>query len=150
MSSIVTILAVLALLALGILIILADMAHVSSTVKLIVGIVLIVIAVLFIFFLCCYRKRNSVISIFLDWSTEFVRHNCLSFLYIPIFLVLTAGLIALCMFQHLAYLSHSQPKAQEGDIYLKLPMNLPLFVLNIIEFIWGLQFLKDACKDSAT
>ena len=59
---------------------------------------------------------------------------------------MTAGLIVLCLFQHLAFLSSSEPLPTEGDLFLKLKPNTLLFVLNIIEFIWGLQFLKDSCK----
>ena len=63
------------------------------------------------------------------------------------FILLTAGLIVLCMFQHLAYLSHGDLQKQEKDVYLKLSPNILLFILNLIEFIWGLQFLKDLCNN---
>lgn len=99
--------------------------------------------------LCFYRLRNKLINIFLDWSTHFLKDHMLYYLYPFIFIALTVGLIVLCMFQHLAYLSNADPTHQDGDIYLNLSTNTPLFILNLIEFVWGLQFLKDSCKFTA-
>lgn len=111
-----------------------------------IGITLILIAVLFVFFLCFYRKRNKLISIFLDWSTKYYKERILYIGFIFLFLFFTSGLIALCLFQHLAFLTNHTPVAKENDIYLDSTMNVALFILNLLEFIWGLQFLKDSCK----
>ena len=143
---VVTVLAILSLLAMGIFVLIGNISNISNTVKIILGVILIGLAVLFSFFLCFYRRRNKLIGIFLDWSTRFMRDHIVYFFYPFIFICLTAGLVILCLFQHLAYLSKSQPQQEQGDIYLKLSYNIPLFVLNIIEFIWGLQFLKDSCN----
>lgn len=70
----------------------------------------------------------------------------MNFLYIPIFILLTIGLIVLCLFQYLVYSSSSDPKPQDDDIYLHIWANPVLTILNIIEFIWGMQFLKDSCN----
>lgn len=70
----------------------------------------------------------------------------MNFLYIPIFILLTIGLIVLCLFQYLAYSSSSDPKPQDDNIYLHIWANPVLTILNIIEFIWGMQFLKDSCN----
>lgn len=62
-----------------------------------------------------------------------------------VFVALTAGLITLCLFQHLSYISHNTPIKVSNSVYLQLQPIYALFVLNLIEFIWGLQFLKDTC-----
>lgn len=106
-SNIVTVLAIIALAFLGIILLSGKVSRVSSWVTVLLGLSLLGVALLFTCFLCFYRLRNKLISIFLDWATYFFKDYCLMFLYPFIFVGLTAGLIVLCMFQHLAYLSHS-------------------------------------------
>jgi hypothetical protein len=117
----------------------------SSILKICVGVILITVAVLFTFFLCFFRKRNRLTGVFIDWSTRLAKERVSYYFFVLLFILMTAGLIVLCLFQHLAFLSSSEPLPTEGDLFLKLTPNTILFVLNIIEFIWGLQFLKDSC-----
>jgi MFS family permease len=148
-STVVTVLAIIAIGFLGIIVISGRISKLSSWVCVVLGLILLGIAVMFACFLCFYRLRNKLINIFLDWSTHFLKDHMLYYLYPFIFIALTVGLIVLCMFQHLAYLSNADPTHQDGDIYLNLSTNTPLFILNLIEFVWGLQFLKDSCKFTA-
>jgi hypothetical protein len=106
---VVTVLAILSLGAMGIFVLVGNISSINNTVKIILGTILIGLAVLFSFFLCFYRRRNKLIGIFLDWSTRFMKEHIIYFFYPFIFIALTAGLVALCLFQHLAYLSKSQP-----------------------------------------
>ena len=69
------------------------------------------------------------------------------FAYIPLFLILTAGLVALFIWQYIAFGTYSDPHLNnKTDLYFSSSMSIPLQILNVIEFIWGLQFLRDACK----
>lgn len=147
-STVVTVLAIVAIAFLGIIVISGRISGMSSWVSIVLGLILMGTAVMFACFLCFYRLRNKLINIFLDWSTQFLKEHCAYFLYPFIFIALTAGLIVLCMFQHLAYLSHAEPTHHDGDIYLNLSSNTLLFILNLVEFIWGLQFLKDSCTSA--
>jgi hypothetical protein len=145
MSAVITVLAIISLAVLGIVFLSGKVTRAGTWVTVLIGVGLLVVALMFACFLCFYRLRNKLISIFLEWATYFLKENCMLFLYTFIFMGLTAGLIVLCMFQHIAYLSHSDLSHQDQDIYLNLNTNTVLFILNLVEFIWGLQFLKDSC-----
>jgi hypothetical protein len=73
MATIATVLAIITLFFLGIMIFSGNVTAVSSLRQVLVGLLLIGIAVLFAFFLCFYRRRNSVLTIFLEWSTRFMK-----------------------------------------------------------------------------
>jgi hypothetical protein len=93
-----------------------------------------------------YRRRIKMMALFIDWSTRYLPNNIVFIAWIPIFIILTLGLIVLVFFQHLAFISSSEPTKTDNDIYLKLQPSFIWELLNIIEFLWGLQFLKDSCK----
>jgi hypothetical protein len=143
MTAIATVLSIVSLGVMGIILLLDNSG--SSILKICVGVILITVAVLFTFFLCFFRKRNRLTGVFIDWSTRLAKERVSYYFFVLLFILMTAGLIVLCLFQHLAFLSSSEPLPTEGDLFLKLTPNTILFVLNIIEFIWGLQFLKDSC-----
>jgi hypothetical protein len=144
MTAIATVLSIASLATMGTILLIDNSS--SSIIKVCVGVILITVAVLFTFFLCFFRKRSRLTGVFIDWSTRLAKERVSYYLFVLLFIVMTAGLIVLCLFQHLAFLSSSEPLPTEGDLFLKLKPNTLLFVLNIIEFIWGLQFLKDSCK----
>ena len=150
MATVATVGAVLVIGTIGVMALMGKITGTTTVVTLIVGIILLGIAVMFACFLCFYRLRHKLVPIFLDWSSRFFKEHCLYFFFTFLFVVLTAGLIVLCLFQHIAYISHNTPKKVQGDVYLQLVPNYALFILNLIEFIWGLQFLKDACTFSST
>lgn len=72
---------------------------------------------------------------------RFLFENSYNFLYILLFLVLFCGLIVLFLFQHLGFsnIAHS-----DSNFFNFVNPGF-LGVLNIVEFLWGLQFLRDAC-----
>ncbi len=100
--------------------------------KLIIAIVCITIAIMFAFFLCFFRRRHRLTGVFIEWATKLSKERLSYYFFTIIFIVFSGGLIALCLFQHLAYLSHSEPSPSDGDIFLKLTYNVPLFILNVI------------------
>lgn len=75
---------------------------------------------------------------------EFPAIAGLSFLFV----ILLLGLTALIGFQILAYWSHSELKFEPNSVYTYPVGRFAVFmtVLNFVEFIWGLSFLKEACK----
>lgn len=58
------------------------------------------------------------------------------------------GLAAVCGFQELAFWSSVDMKFEPKSVYVHPEGGFAVFmtVLNVIEFIWGLSFLKEACK----
>jgi hypothetical protein len=63
-----------------------------------------------------------------------------------LFLVLFCGLVVLLLFQHLGF---SNMGHADNNFFNFLNPGL-LGVLNVLEFLWGLQFLRDACKNRPT
>lgn len=66
--------------------------------------------------------------------------------YIPLFMIFNFGLFVLCVWQYVAFGTTKEPTYQAGNVYFSSQQNYFLQVLNAIEFIWGFQFLRDACK----
>lgn len=113
--------------------------------RIVIGSILIVFGVIFFAMLCIYKRRIKITGVFLHYAAKFLGKHPINFVYIPIFILLLAGLIVLCLFQYLAFSSQAEPEAKDSDIYLQLSRNPVLTILTIIEFIWGTQFLKDSC-----
>jgi len=64
--------------------------------------------------------------------------------YIALFIVLSFGLIILFAWQYFAFGTYYPPYLSTGDLFLTSGHNTFLQVLNVIEFIWGIQFLRDS------
>jgi uncharacterized membrane protein (DUF4010 family) len=73
MSAVVTVLSIFTLTVLGVLAFAGKINGASPALTLLTGFLLIGTAVLFACFLCFYRLRNKLISIFLDWSSRFFK-----------------------------------------------------------------------------
>lgn len=91
-----------------------------------------------------YRNSLKLQGIFLDYSRRFLVEKIWVFAYIPIFMILTALAFALFIFQHSAFSAKSHANSNFYDF------SNPGFLgwLNIIEFLWILQFFRDACNSS--
>jgi hypothetical protein len=114
--------------------------------RVVLGVLLMFFGVIFFAMLFAYKRRIKTTGIFLAYSAKFLGDRWVNFLFIPVFIVMLLGLLALCLFQYLAYSSQANPLPVQGDIYLQLTQNIPLTILTIIELIWGSQFLKDSCN----
>ena len=132
MASIATVCAILAVATIGILAFIGKIQGTSTVVTLVMGFVLLGIALMFACFLCFYRLRHKLVPIFLDWGSKYFKEHCSTFVLTFVFVLLTGGLIVLCLFQHISYISHNTPLKVQGDVYLQLNPNYLLFVLNII------------------
>ncbi len=100
-----------------------------------------VLAVLLFSMFWFYSNALRIQSIFLDYARLFLHEVRGTFAYIFIFLIFLTGFIALITFQHVAFSSKSNRNTNFWD--LTNPGLLGIF--NILEFIWGFQFLRDAC-----
>ena len=89
-----------------------------------------------------YSNALHIQAIFLEYARYFLHEVRGTFVYIFIYLILLFGLIALITFQHVAFSSKSSNNTNFWDF--TNPGLLGVF--NILEFIWGFQFLRDACK----
>jgi hypothetical protein len=89
-----------------------------------------------------YRNSLKIQGIFLDYGRQFLHEVKSAWAYLFIFFIFLTGFITLIVFQHLAFSSRSA----NNNNYWDFSNPGVLGVLNILEFIWGLQFLKDACN----
>jgi hypothetical protein len=90
-----------------------------------------------------YSTSLRVQGIFLEYARYFLHEVKGTFVYLLIFLICLAGFIALITFQHVAFSSRSNKNTNFWDFTNPGVLG----ILNILEFIWGLQFLRDACKN---
>lgn len=139
--------AFLILLASGIYIILRPVHLFGAdilTIVLAVGLVLVGVA--YVMYMIFYKKEIELASIFMEHSNSFLRESYLVYLYIPLFLVFTIGFLVLITWQFIAFGTANPPTFQVNNIYYHSAHNILLQVLNVIELIWGMQFLRDACN----
>lgn len=78
----------------------------------------------------------------LKYSNIFLFQNYLTFIYIQIFLIFIWGLLALIWFQNMAF----QSRFAEDNSSLNYRNSGILSYLNLIQLLWGLQFLRDSCN----
>lgn len=79
-------------------------------------------------------------------ANQILKERFLNFFYIPVFLILSFGLVVLCVWQYIAFGTINSPYLFAGDLYYTSGQNMFLQILNVIEFVWGIQFLRDTCK----
>ena len=149
MTSVAFVLCSITLLIAGILLFVQPiklLAFEGSVWNIIIGIVLIIIAILQLVFLCCQSKEIELASIFLFYSNTFLKEKCILFAYIPLFMLFSLGLVVLCVWQFIAFGSIGKPTWKQSHVYKEINDRIFLQVLNCIEFVWGIQFIRDTCK----
>jgi hypothetical protein len=137
----------LALLAFGIHLFLYPNAK-YALIKQIWAVIAIVAGLVLILAAWFYRAQMRINSIFLYHSTRLIATNSGMILYIPAFILLAFGLIALSIFEFLSFWSIPDPEFNplkpfytahgRGYIFLSVLVTIQLF--------WGLAFLKEFCK----
>ena len=106
------------------------------------SIVCFILALIIIVMFFMYSNEKHFQRLFLHYAGLFLSENPFVLLYIPLFLLLTLGLVALIVWQHCCFTS----KYAQSKNFFNFN-NLGVFeILNVLEFIWAMQFLKDACK----
>ena len=109
------------------------------------AVVCFILAIILIVMLCMYANERKWQGIFLDYAKRFLSECPNTFAYIPVFMLLALGLVALIVWQHCCFSSQSASNRNFFDFN-----NTGFWeILNILEFIWGFQFLRDACNLSA-
>lgn len=107
------------------------------------GGVLIFLAFVLVVMLCLYSNEVKFQGYMLEYATKFLDQNTHTFLYLPFFIIFHIGLVLLVVFQHFSFSSHQFTAIPNlGNFNFRLVLE----ILNLIEYLWGLQFLKDACK----
>jgi len=112
----------------------------GNSIKIITAVVCFLLAILLLVMICMYSSEVKFQGIMLEYAVRFLNENPFTFSYIPLYLIFTAGLFALILWQAACF-SSSWGKLSflSGGVW---------GVLNILEFIWGLQFLRDSCNFS--
>ncbi len=107
--------------------------------KIITAVVCFVLAILLTVMLCMYSSEVKFQGIMLEYSVRFLNENPCTFTYVPLYLLFTAGLFALIFWQQACFSSW-------WGKYIGFGTGGVWGVLNVLELIWGLQFLRDSCK----
>ena len=106
----------------------------------IAGVAVLAIVVL-VCYLLLYGNELRFQGLMLKLGTSFLAEKWTVFLFIPLFLLFSAGLVALIFFQQVAFSLRWSRNNNLFDL-----SNPGVFgILNIIELLWGVRFLKDAC-----
>lgn len=106
------------------------------------GVLLILLALILIVMLCMYSNEVKFQGYMLEYSVKFLNQNPHAFIYIPVFFLFHVGLVALILWQHSCYSSYYMGSGN----FWKMTSSGFLDILNILEYLWGLQFLRDSCK----
>lgn len=69
------------------------------------AIVCFLLAIVVLVMCCMYSYEMKFQGIFLEYATRFLNANGCVFFYIPVYLLLTLGLVALIVWQHCAFSS---------------------------------------------
>lgn len=89
--------------------------------------------------LCWWANERKFQGIFLEYAKRFLSEKPDTFLYIPAFMIMAIGLVALTVWQHCCFTSQFASNNNFWDF-----ANTGFWeVMNVLEFIWGLQFLRD-------
>lgn len=89
-----------------------------------------------------YQKELVFQGLILKSSVRFLTERPLNFWDILIWIIFTGGLIAIILFQQLSFSYYNRKNNNLYDL-----SNPGIWgILNIIEYIWGLRFLKDSCS----
>ena len=118
----------------------------NNGLKIFTAIVCFLLAIILIVMLCFYANERKFQGIFLEYAKRFLSEKPDTFAYIPVFILLTIGLFALIVWQHCCFASKFATNNNFWDFN-----NTGFWeVMNILELIWGLQFLRDACNEFIT
>lgn len=100
--------------------------------RIVLSVLMVVLGLAFALMMLAYHRHIKMIGILLEYSCEFLGQKPLNFLNIFVFLLFTFTFLILCLFQYLAFTSHSTPTSSADDIYLHLQASTALTILTII------------------
>lgn len=113
----------------------------NTGLKIFFAVLCFLLAIILIAMLCWWNNERKFQGLMLDYGKRFLSERPISFFYIPVFILFAIGLIALIVWQHCCF---SSVFASNNNFF---NFNNSGFweILNILELIWGLRFLRDAC-----
>lgn len=129
------ILSAITLLTAGILLIVQPLkllAFHGNVWNIIIGIILIIIAIALVIFMFCQKQEIEVGSIFLTYANNFLKDRVVLFALIPLFMLMSFGLVVLCAWQYIAIGSANTPTWTPPHVYKHIRFSIVLQILNII------------------
>ena len=66
------------------------------------------------------------------YANNFLKDNVILFLYIPLFIVISFGLVVLCAWQYIAIGSANTPTWNPSQVYKQIQYSMVLQILNLI------------------
>ena len=137
------------LLVLGVLILYdySSIWHSYKGLRIFLGVLSIILAVVMFSIIWTYRGQIALCEIFLRYSGIFLRYYSPKlFVLIPVFTVFTILLMSLCLYMHNSFYNYYVPNLHpSGNYYVSNPSYI-MVVINMFFFLWGLNFLRDACN----
>lgn len=119
----------------------------AFAIKIVIGILLLIVGLALFLLFYHYQADLRMCGVFLKHACIFLQTKWSLLLTIPLFMLLSFALLALFVFQLLAYWSASEPYFLPKEVYLE-PQGHGAVIWTIVNFaqlIWGLEFLKHAC-----
>lgn len=108
------------------------------------GVSLIILALILLIMMCLYSRELKFQGYMLEYATTYLNQNPVTFVTIPIFFVLYLGLVMIMFWQWVCFSSD----LMKSVVVIENRINLSqiLIVLTVIEYLWGLHFLRDSCN----
>lgn len=106
------------------------------------GVSLIILALILAVMMCVYTRELKFQGYMLEYAVTYLDHNPLTFIAIPLFFLLHICLALFLFWQHLCFSSD----LVKNILVWKFTLAQILDVFTLIEYLWGLRFLRDACK----
>lgn len=111
----------------------------------VVAVAILLLGLICLFYLYWMRIEIRVCSIFIESATRFLARSPCVFTYIPVYILLSLGLIALVVFEYLAFSSSTGLSREPHDIFWQTSPWTWWNILTLIQLIWGISFLRDSC-----
>jgi hypothetical protein len=120
----------------------------SNASKIIISIFLALLFIIILASIWLYRKQVGVSAIFLDEGTKFTANKPSTIFYIFLFFALTLGFFSMILLEYKGLISVGAPSFDSSELYYKVNTHgmWATWVVLGIQLVWGLFFLKEACK----
>ncbi len=120
-----------------------------TSVKVLIGVGLLLFSVFFVFIVLKHYDSMHLFSIYLKWSTRMFLDRKLSILYVPIFFLFFLGFVGIMIWEFTGFWTSGNTEFNpHTQIYHELTGTFPaaMTFFMIVQAIWGLSFIKEACK----
>lgn len=120
----------------------------TNNTKIIISTLLALLWIVIAVSIWLYRKQITLSAIFLDEGTKFTANKPSSAFYIILFLALSLGFFFMLIHEYTGLVSMGEPSFSKDALYYVVNKNglWATWVVLGIQLIWGIFFLKEACK----